>query len=286
MYLLFHINKKFNYINDMTIVFWNGRFCPENDVKIAFNDRGFLFGDGVFTTLRLEDGTIEALDRHLNKFEEQCIYLGITPPKIDKRWLTELVAKNQALQGIWRLKILITGGSEDNLRLTPNRPVGQLIITLKPYLGISYHPLRLSYYPFPIQSTTSRIKSLAFLERLMIKEYALRENFDDCIVRDAEGFLLETAYANLFWRIREQLYLPNPSLSYYSGVSLGRVIDAAKLCTLDICPIKAKEIPSDAQVYLCNSLIGICPVTLIEQQSFTRDLYFEETLGKIYKSVI
>jgi 4-amino-4-deoxychorismate lyase len=265
------------------IAFWNGIFCPEDEVKIPLNDRGFLFGDGVFTTLRLENGTIEALERHLKKLNEQCHALNLAPPKIKKSWLDALIAKNQAAKGIWRLKILLTGGNEDNLRLAPKR-CGELIITLKPYKGLSYSPRRLGCYPTPIHSSIAKVKSLAYLERLLVKEYALNNGFDDCVVKDFEGHLLETAYANLFWRKEDQLFFPDPELPYYFGVSLERVMDGVKKDNINTSFIKAKEIPEQAQVYLCNSLIGICPVVLFGKQSFSRDLPFEAMLYAAYKS--
>lgn len=268
----------------MSIVFWNDHFCPEIYVKIPIRDRGFLFGDGIFTTIRVENGAIESLDRHLKNLEKQCRLLGIVPLIVNKAWIEELIIKNRADQGIWRLKILLTGGNEENLRLASQR-TGQLIITLKPYTGSSYSPLYLGLYPYALCSTTAKIKSLAYLERLQIKEHGLNNGFDECLVRDAEGFILETAFANIFWRMGDQIFIPDPKLSYYFGVSLEKVIEAAKKNQLNINFVRANEIPGDAQVYLCNSMIGICPVTMIEKQFFLRDVFFEMTFRTAYKNV-
>jgi 4-amino-4-deoxychorismate lyase len=267
----------------MSIVFWNDHFCSEFDVKIPLQDRGFLFGDGLFTTLRIENGSIEALERHLHRLEKQCHSIGIVPLIIKKAWLDELIIRNHALQGVWRLKIILTAGNNENLSLQSQRS-GQLIIILKPYTGS--HPASLRFYPDPICSIITKIKSLAYLDRLQIKNYALNNGFDDCIVKNEKGYILETAFTNIFWKLNSQIFIPDPSLAYYFGVSIERVIEAAKINQINVVFIKATEIPASAQVYLCNSMIGICPITLIETTSFSRDLSFEETFQIAYKNVV
>jgi 4-amino-4-deoxychorismate lyase len=262
-------------------VIWNGKLCREEEVKIPLNDRGFLFGDGVFTTIKIEHGQPEALKRHLEKLECQCRDIGIAKPVVKVQWIEELVLKHHAQEGVWRLKIIATGGNAEILRL-PAKRKGQLILTLKPYAGPSYTPLKLGLFPFPTHTSLSGLKSLAYLERLLIKEDAARRKFDDCLVKDSQGHLLETAFANLFWRRGGKIYIPDPELPYYFGASLERVICSAKDCHF----IKAKRIPGNAQVYLCNSMIGICPVVRIEEQTYARDPDFERQFRKTYERVL
>lgn len=261
----------------MGFVFWNGIFSPEKDVKVPLSDRGFLFGDGVFTTVKVIQGKAEALDRHLKHLRRDCEQIGISPPSIEYNSVEQLIAKNHATQGLWRLKIIVTGGEEEGLNLPLGRK-GQCIMTLKPYEGISYSPVFLGIYPYPVQSLLSKVKSLAYIERLWIKDYATQRQLMDCIVKDAEGHILETAFANIFWTREDQLYIPDTSLSYYVGTFMERVIDTAKQYKQSIHFIKAKEIPCTAQVYLCNSMIGICPVLKIEQTEFSRNFSFEKFL--------
>lgn len=259
----------------MSIVFWNEKFCSFEHVQIPFNDRGFLFGDGIFTTIRVENGHPIALENHLKKLQAQARLLKIEFPLIDPAWVDQLIQHNEAQAGIWRLKIILTGGGDEALHLKLNRR-GQLIMTLKPYQGTHSQPVRLEDYPNPILSPLASLKTLSFLQRLQIKDYAIERGADDCLVRDAQGHILETAYANIFWIHGSGLYIPDPSLSYYFGVTLERVIAFVK--HLSLCYVKVKKIPPDAHPYLCNSMRGICPIVQCGNQHFHRNLKHEEQI--------
>ena len=45
-------------------VYFNGTFMDKADVSISPDDRGFLFGDGVYEVVRAEDGILFRLDDH------------------------------------------------------------------------------------------------------------------------------------------------------------------------------------------------------------------------------
>ena len=53
-------------------VFLNGDFLPEKQAKVSINDRGFLFGDGIFTTMRVHAGVCELYNGHLRRLEAQA----------------------------------------------------------------------------------------------------------------------------------------------------------------------------------------------------------------------
>ncbi|MDG1832053.1 MAG: aminotransferase class IV, partial [Verrucomicrobiota bacterium] len=51
------------------IVFLNGQFLPEEEAKVSVFDRGFLYGDGIFETLRVNNGKPFLLDRHIGRLQ-------------------------------------------------------------------------------------------------------------------------------------------------------------------------------------------------------------------------
>ena len=94
----------------MNIVFLDGTFHFENEAFIPVNDRGFLFGDGVFTTIRVIEGQPECMEMHLERIQSHCRALNIVPPAIASNLIMELIKQNGAENGQWRLKIIVTGG--------------------------------------------------------------------------------------------------------------------------------------------------------------------------------
>lgn len=267
-----------------SIVYLNGKFLPEKEATIPVSDRGFLFGDGIFTTIRVEDGRPEFLGLHLKKLIVDCEEVGIAPQEVSEEMVYRLIEKNHAENGVWRLKIIMTGG--DGPGITLDKRSGQFLMTIKPYGGF-ISPCRLVSYPHPISSPIGKFKSLAYLDRLWIADYASKQGFDDALVCNHAGKILETSIANVFWRKGNDLFFPDHSLSLYQGITLQMVLSAAERMGMNIFPVSVglEEIPDEVQFYLCNSLKRMVPVAAIDEKSYARDLIFEEALQKAYKQL-
>ncbi|HEV8052660.1 MAG TPA: aminotransferase class IV, partial [Parachlamydiaceae bacterium] len=153
------------------------------------------------------------------------------------------------------------------------------LMTVKPYAE-NLSPCRLTVYPHPYANSFGRIKSLAYLDRLRIADYALKQGFDDAVVQDHEGLILETSIANLFWKAGQEVYFPDSTLPLYQGITLQILLEIMGKMGLKTLPVKARiaDISEGSQIFLCNSLKGIVPITSIESREFKRDLAFESNL--------
>jgi 4-amino-4-deoxychorismate lyase len=262
----------------MAWVYLNGFFLSEEQACIPITDRGFLFGDGTFTTIRVAQGRVEFLQAHLERLTEQCQVLDIIPPEIKVSWIQELMNRNNAFEGVWRLKILVTGGQETALKL-PVRSNGQLLITLKPYSMPPSTPCRLCLFPDPIHRPFSSIKSLAYLDRLAVNDYADKKGCDDAIVVSHEGFLLETAFSNVFGFDGKSIWIPDPQLAYVKGTLL-KIIREYFPFPIQFFRETVQKLISHAVLYTCNAMTHIRPALEVEGKLIRHHIEFEEILKK------
>lgn len=253
-------------------VFLNGNFYPESQASIPITDRGFLFGDGIFTTMRVHDGRCELFSAHLNRLQQQAIALNFALPPILSHAIDELICRNQAQKGIWRLKIIVTASQQGC-----NRFAGNTLMTLQPYLGESWKPSSLCYYPHPIDRHLAHLKSLSYLDYLYVREYAKQQNSEDAIIRTREGILLETSCSNLFWIDQGVCYIPDFELPYLKGVCLKAIVEHLPL-PLQFVKATMKDIPPNSCLYTCNALSYVRPVLTIENQPYKRDKDIEDLL--------
>lgn len=258
----------------------DGRLVEETKASIPLSDRGFLFGDGVFTTLKVLDGNIQWLEEHLERIRQSCEELNISAPAVAPDQLAELISRNNAAKGCWRMKIIVTGG--DSTQLTLARREGRVIVTLRQEATPPREQVRLTVYPYPIQRPVSRIKSLSYLDRLYVKQHAINTEYDDACVVSSEGYLLETAFSNLFWIHNKILYTPSSDLGLLKGVAL-QVIEreAVKLGWKVIEEkVSLNAIPDGATVFVCNAISGAVVVSCIDETSYCRDSLLELTVKK------
>lgn len=252
-----------------SFVYYNGKICPDSEIKLSFGDRGFLFGDGVFTTLKVNNGVPENLDRHLDRLRKDCLYLKIVPPYLPSSIIEDLIIANQAKEDFWRLKIIFTGGDSKNLNLQ-ERQAGAILVTMTPYKEEILDSYTLCIYPEPVVRPTAKIKSLAYLDRFYIKDFALNKGFSDAVTTDDKGHILEAAFSNIFWVTGKKLYTPHQNLPLLWGISLAVIIEKAKERGLEVIETNSsmQDIPSEAHVFVCNALQGIQSVHAIEERLF------------------
>ncbi len=233
----------------MKHVYWNGRFIDEAQACLPLGDPALIYGLGAFTTLRVTHGVPEHLDLHLMRLEQHCGALGLPKPNLQSQTVDEYIALQGANVGTWRLKIIAASQ--------------HLGMTLHPYTPPSVSSYRLCVYPEPVVRPTARLKSLSYLDRHWIKDYAHKRGYDDAVVMDAAGYVLETAFANIYWKAGNELFVPDLELPLLYGVALQVVMQDAQANGETIHQVRRRlhEIPKTAQIYVCNSLCGSISVS-------------------------
>lgn len=261
-------------------IWLNGEFCLEKKAFIPVTDHGFLFGEGIFTTIRVHDGKCELIHRHLQRLQHQAKELDFDWNFLDLEPIAELIERNQARTGIWRLKMIVTVGGEEG-----KRKAGNVLAMLQPAQDLTFVPCTLCLFPHPIESPLAHIKSLSYLDHLYVREYAKKREFTDAITQMRNGVLLETGCSNLFWIDRGTCWIPDPQLPYLKGVFLQAILPHLALPTQFIKATRDQLLPS-ASVYICNALTHIRPVLSINDAFFPRNLEREEQLRQATANAI
>ncbi len=117
------------------VIWLNDNLLPLSQARVSVEDRGFLYGDGFFETLRVEDGCVLFLDEHLKRLQTSAQTFQFSLPEYfpwEKR-LHELLAANGLAQGVAAVKILLTRGEANGLGL-PATPSPTLVIYARPYM--------------------------------------------------------------------------------------------------------------------------------------------------------
>ena len=88
-------------------VWLDDKIVSYKDIKLPFCDEGFLYGQGLFETMRTYESKVFLLDRHIRRLVDSCRIMDINPP--DKRLLNtaiiETVKSNQLNSGYIRLNV-------------------------------------------------------------------------------------------------------------------------------------------------------------------------------------
>ncbi len=257
--------KKFVFINNKIII--------EKDAKISINERGFLFGDGIFETLRVFNGKIFDFKNHKDRIKTGLKALKFEA-KIDdlEKKCYQLLEKNQIKNGI--LRISITRGIGSNGYLPTNKSKPLIVIKTEPLREITNKKITLgissitkpSSDSFPIQYKTNN--SLPYI---LNKIEAQEKNLFDLIMLNKDGFISETSSANIFWIKNNQFFTPSLSCDILPGIIRKNLLQDKNL---EIQEVKAKisDIEKSDEIFLTNSSWIVLPVNELKIKNKTTQL--------------
>jgi len=251
-------------------VWFNDDLIPISQARVSVHDRGFLYGDGLFETLRADSGRVLFLTEHLERLTASARAFRLPFPE-NFPWqvrLAQLLTTNGLSRGPARVKILLTRGEAEGLGLPEDcRPT--LVIYAQPYKPPS-PPAYAAGWPvvvFPEGRSTfvGRHKSLNYLFYLAARQFALDQGAKEALILDADGLVSEGAATSLIYLHQGQYYLP-ASVSALPGVTvtiLGRGL-AARGLSLEPRPTTVAELKEADGLWLANSLMGLMPVAAVD----------------------
>jgi branched-chain amino acid aminotransferase len=251
-------------------VFVNGQFLPVSQATVSVQDRGLLYGDGLFETIRAEAGRPLWLRQHLGRLAQSAAVINLVPPPNFpwERQIWELLQRNGLGYGLAVIKILITRGESATLGL-PETDQPTIIIYARHYEP----PLTEEYgrgWPvvsFPERRSTflSRHKSLNYLFCLAARQYAMDRGGREGLILEADGTVSEGSTTGVLWQENENFFTPLAG-SALASVTVSVLQEALRQRGV---PLTAKPVTVDhlvrAQgVWLANSLIGLLPVSSLD----------------------
>jgi branched-chain amino acid aminotransferase len=268
-------------------VWLNNQLIPISQARVSVNDRGFLFGDGLFETLKAEAGRVQFLGEHLARLEAsaRAFRLPLLAAVPWQERLDRLLAANGLSRGPARVKILLSRGEAPGLGLPEDsRPT--LVIWAFPYNPPS-PPEYAAGWPvavFPEGRSTfvGRHKSLNYLFYLAARQYALDQGAKEALILEADGLVSEGAATSLVYLQQGQFYTPE-SASALPGVTvavLRRGLTARGL-SLQARPTTLAQLQAADGLWLANSLLGLMPVTAIDGRKLPisdRSVFLQEVL--------
>lgn len=235
------------------------------------SDRVVQFGDGCFTTLLVDNNKPIMLLAHIERLKQGCEALFLPMP--NWQWLENHIidiAANEPSKGV--IKVIIsrgTGGRGYSSKgcITPTIITSSSLYPSH-YINQQQSGILLGLSPILLGKNPmlAGIKHLNRLEQILIKHHLETTKFDDVLVCDNEGYLIEANASNLFWRKGHSIFTPDLTASGVNGIMRQRVLQFAKQHSWDICVVKEKPqtLYCADEIWLTNALMPIIPVAQIE----------------------
>lgn len=262
------------------IIFLNGKFIPQEEAKISVFEPGFLYGWGLFETMRSYRNHIVYFDAHLKRMQKSCRLIHIQFPysiaKL-KKTIKELITANGLLDAYVRLTLLKKESGAD-----------ALIIARKyqPYSEQKYRQgFRACICSFRQNENSSiaQLKTINYLLYRLAYAQAKTKGFDEAIILNNRGYICEGSRANMFFIKDNTVFTPLLECGCLDGITRRVIFELAKKYKIKIYEgnFSLSQVYSADEAFLTNSLIAVMPLAAIEKQ-----LIRQGRAGKITKFFI
>lgn len=237
-------------------------------------DRGLQYGDGLFETLRVEDGQVPLWPYHWRRLQKGCERLGIPHPEqgVLEHEINSLLAT--AKQAV--LKLILTRGQAGRGYAAPVacHPSRILMLSDRPDYAVDCWQSGIRVYAcqtrLGLNPALAGIKHLNRLEQVMARNEWQDPAYQEGLLQDMEGHVIEGTMSNIFWISNKQLYTPDLSRCGVEGVMREIVMELAQASSIsiniDLWP--ESELFDAEEIFITNSLIGIWPVSYILNKTF------------------
>ncbi len=273
------------------IVFLNGKFLRDEDAKVSVFDHGFLYGDGVYETLRTYGGRIWQIDEHLRRLEKSCKLVGVGLPWDRKKiggWVEKTVQKNGF--GKWhgqksamrssnagrdlglqeaRIRITVTRGENGFDFVSSKKPT--ILIQVQKLISPPAEVFKkgVSVVTFKAQRFLPEAKSISLLAMVMGTRFAQQKKAYEAVFVDDADYVLEGTITNIFVvkkdRFGENVLL-TPKSNVLAGTTRDLLLKIAKKNGLKalLADFKLKDLYAADEVFITNAPRGIIPVVKID----------------------
>jgi len=260
-----------------TLVYLNDQFVPEAEACVSVFDRGFLYGDGVFETMRAYSGKIFRLAEHVQRLLRSADIMGLPMHKTHEQFIeicNQLLERNGLQDAIVRISVtrgLSAGGI--GIAQQQKETIVGFVRPPMPLPADAYEQgvtaKIVSIRRTPSSSVDSRAKSMNFLNFVLARAEAERTGTYDAIMLTQSGHISETSTANIFFVGKDRLITPSLDCDILPGITRSTVLELATEMDVQCVerPIEPFEIQYFSECFLTNSGVELLPVTSIDEKS-------------------
>ncbi|HRY28874.1 MAG TPA: aminotransferase class IV [Elusimicrobiota bacterium] len=259
----------------------NGRLVDPRRPAVSVFDRGFLYGDGVYETIRVYDGKPFQLEPHFQRLARSLRGIGMRVPfgrAVLGDAVASVMAANRLADGVVRLTVTRGEGALGFDPASCRRPT--VVLLAVPFAS---HPA--VHYEKGVRAVFVRlrrnaknaldpsIKSLNNLNNILAKMESMKKGGQEALMLNQEGYLTEGTISNIFFISGGVLKTPSLDCGLLDGVTRSVVLSLAKRRSLAVWEgrCRPRHLFSAEEVFLTSTTLEVMPVTsVVDEQGRLR----------------
>jgi D-alanine transaminase len=257
----------------MGIVYLNGEYLPLDQATVPVEDRGFLFGDGIYEVVRYYGGRPFHLDAHLKRLEHSAegARLPLAPAAANLPAIIERLLAENNLQDTNFYVQCTRGAARPRAHAFPAQPQPLLLVMPQPHYalppGARTQGVKTITVP-DLRWGRCDIKSIMLLPNVMAKTQAREQGaFEAILVRD--GIVTEGSSTNIFAVLDGALATHSSGTHILGGITRQLVLGLAADLKLEVrqSAFTVEEMYGAGEVFLTSTTSEVLPITQVDDRT-------------------
>ena len=251
-------------------IYLNGRLILRSKAKLSPFDYGFLYGYGLFETMRAYEGHIFRLERHLARLRHSAQTLGLANrlAAFDLEAACTATLEANKLKDA-RLRLTVSAGEGDATPDPSTCSSPTVLVTARNIVPLPSEKYELGFKAAlsslcrNSQSPLSRLKSACYMESILARMAARATRCDEAILLNEQGYLAEGSTSNIFLTSNGKLITPSLESGILPGITRETVLEIARASNIKNVErqIELKELIEAEEAFVTNSILELMPLT-------------------------
>jgi branched-chain amino acid aminotransferase len=276
-------------------VYLNGLLVPRSRARISVSDHGFLYGYGLFETMRAYNGQIFLLDRHIKRLTASAEIIGLAQKlsgiDLGKACMDTLKANNFKDA---RVRLTVTNGELNALPWTDPGGKPTVVVTAQPYTPFSEEKysegfkVGIASVRRCRQSVVASMKSINYLASVMARMEAAAHGLDEALLLNDDGYIAEGGGCNVFFVKSSSLVTPSLDSGILPGVTREVVMELADSLGIGVTEgtVGLGIIKRCDEAFMTNAMIEVMPLAAVRDENGQAVTIGEGKPGKVTRQLM
>jgi branched-chain amino acid aminotransferase len=257
----------------------NGRISDEHEAVISVFDHGFLYGEGIYETLRTYDGRLFLYDRHMRRLRNSARMIDLVVPFTDEelaRQISDTITATTLDGKEAYVRVLVTRGVGEltyDLKATPT-PSWVIIVKalVEPPAEIYKRGCKVVLvdivrnYP---KSVNPMIKSNNLMNQALAAQRAFARGAFDAVMRNYRGELTECATSNLFIVRNGTVLTPPVECGLLPGITRELIFEVGRDVEIEVREqvLRDDDLFDADEAFLTSTTRELVPIVAVDERA-------------------
>jgi len=272
------------------LVFLNGEFVPEERATVSIFDRSFLYGDGLFETMRVAGGRPYCWKQHWARLEAGASFLNIglswRASEVEAA-AVELAKRNGVKEAVLRLTVSRGVGKRGYSPRGADTPTIAMVVDPSPDLAsetLRTWSLVTSSVQLRANDPLASFKTCNRLPQVLARAEADAAGASEALLSNSDGWVVEGGASNLFWVKGGMVCTPPRNSGILSGITRSVILELCPQIGLETqeTNLTSEELRGMDGVFLSLSSLGIVEAVSLDGQVLQKS----EVTRRLHKAYV